>query len=118
MLTKTPNGPVNYYVINSILDFIVGWETELFSDPRELSPGETPSGRPPAVTRTRIPVDLPIKCVTALLFSAFHGRRPSQHNRPAAPLRVGRIEGVPMNWVLIVLQVAVLLTLLFAYGRR
>jgi hypothetical protein len=29
-----------------------------------------------------------------------------------------RIEGVAMNWVLISLQVAVLLTLLFAYGRK
>jgi hypothetical protein len=29
-----------------------------------------------------------------------------------------RIEGVMMNWVLIVLQIAVLATLLFAYGRK
>jgi hypothetical protein len=29
-----------------------------------------------------------------------------------------RIEGVAMNWVLIVLQIAVLLTLMFAYGRK
>jgi hypothetical protein len=29
-----------------------------------------------------------------------------------------QIEGVAMNWVLIVLQIAVLVTLLFAYGRK
>jgi hypothetical protein len=73
MRPNTPNGSVNCYVISSVRDFITGWETELFSDPRELGHRETPSGRPPAVTRTPIPVDLPIKCVTTLLFSASNG---------------------------------------------
>jgi hypothetical protein len=72
---EDPHGPVNCYVINSIRDFITGWETELFSDPREFGQSEMPSGRPPAVQRAQIPADLPIKCVTALLLSASNERR-------------------------------------------
>jgi hypothetical protein len=85
-LTETPNGPINYYVIQSIPGSMTGWKTELFSDPKEISPSETPLHRPSPVTRTPVSVDLPIKYVTTPLLRAFCMRRgmPGRQTRSIA----------------------------------
>jgi len=70
LLPKPPSNPINYYVIHRIPDSITEWETELFSDAKELSQSETMFHRPPPVMRMRIPVDLFIECVTAPLLCA------------------------------------------------